>query len=157
MTYQSFDPYSAWDLAIDLEATGKAWRRKRKERHLSQDGLSEIFCAADMPMSKAAISAVENGKHLPSIHHLFFFAGLCECQIEDLVITYRRSRESDDLDQVDSFKFNMIYRRTFAKCKCSSFFCTRYFIDSVFFSKKYVRRMPDPHKPVPDSCLTPLV
>ena len=65
MTYQSFDPYSAWDLAIDLEATGKAWRRKRKERHLSQDGLSEIFCAADMPMSKAAISAVENGKHLP--------------------------------------------------------------------------------------------
>lgn len=158
MTYQSFDPYSAWDLAIDPEATGKAWRRKRKKNHLSQDGLSEIFIAVGMPMSKAAISAVENGKHLPSIHHAFLFAGLCECQVEDLVITYRRSRESDDLDQVVPLKFN-IYINTDEHLRNvnARLFLTNNITASVFFSRKCVRMMADQHKPVPGSCLTPLI
>ena len=105
MNYYSFIPYSAWKMGIDPDATGKAWRKNRQKMHLSQDALSDIFEAAGMPMSKAAISAVENGKHVPSIHHAFFFAELCfaefgHCLVEDLVVTYRRSREADDRDQV---------------------------------------------------------
>lgn len=98
MELNSFDRYSAWKMGIDPVATGEAWNRKRKEMQLSQDALSLIFEEADMSMSKAAISAVENGKHSPSIHHAFFFAELCGCLVEDLVVTYRRSREADDRD-----------------------------------------------------------
>lgn len=100
MDYNTFNPYLAWQMGIDPEATGKAWRRKRKEMHLSQDELSDIFEAADMRMSKSAISQIETGKHKPSIDNAFFFAELCDCLVEDLVVTYRRSCGDVDHDQV---------------------------------------------------------
>lgn len=102
MNTNSFNPYAAWKMAIDPIATGKAWRHKRRELSLSQDDLALIFALAEMDvaMSKSAISAVENGKHTPSIHHAFFFAELCGCPVEELVVTYRRSREADGRDQL---------------------------------------------------------
>ena len=105
MSYTTFDPYSAWEWAIDPVATGKAWRKMRLEHHLSQGELSLIFEEAELGvgMSKAAISAVENGKHLPSLHHAFFFAALCDCPVEALVVTCGRSREADDHDQGSPF------------------------------------------------------
>lgn len=102
MNTNSFNPYSAWKMAIDPIATGKAWRHKRRELSLSQDDLALIFELAEMDiaMSKSAISAVENGRHTPSIHHAFFFAELCGYPVEELVVTYRRSREADGRDQL---------------------------------------------------------
>lgn len=111
MNVNSFDPRSAWRMAIDPIATGKAWRQKRRELNLSQDQLSLIFELAELGigMSKAAISAVEHGKHVPSIHHAFFFAVLCGCPVEDLVVTCGRSREANDIDQVAPLTTSHVY------------------------------------------------
>lgn len=98
-----FDPRSAWKMTIDPVETGKAWRRKRRELNLSQDLLSDIFESSEIDgigMSKAAISAVENGKHVPSIHNAFFFASLCGCPVEELIVTYGRAREATPHDQL---------------------------------------------------------
>lgn len=122
MRNYSFDPYSAWKMGIDPVATGKAWRQKRRDEQLTQEALSDIFDAADMPMSKSAISAVENGKHTPSIHHAFFFAELCGCLVEDLVVTYRRSFEAADRDQVAPFTLQYVYKATTCKSQVVAFF-----------------------------------
>lgn len=111
MTTSDFNAYSAWKMAIDPIATGKAWRQKRRELNLSQDQLSLIFELAELGigMSKAAISAVEHGKHTPSIHHAFFFAALCGCPVEDLVVTCGRSHEAEDGDQVAPLIISYVY------------------------------------------------
>ena len=107
MKTSDFEPRTAWKDTVDPIATGRAWRQKRKELHLSQDDLSLIFELAEMGinMSKAAISAVENGKHKPSLDHAIFFAALCKCPVEELVVTCGRSREADDRDQLPPLNF----------------------------------------------------
>ena len=125
MKTSDFEPRSAWKNAVDPIATGKAWRQKRKELHLSQDDLSLIFELAEMGinMSKAAISAVENGKHKPSLDHVIFFAALCACPVEELVVTCGRSREADDRDQLPlSILYTTIWTNI-CKMRMFVFFC----------------------------------
>ena len=51
----------------------------------------------------------ENGKKLPSLSHVVFLAELYSCSLDELVISYRRSREADDGDQsVPFFIFHMV-------------------------------------------------
>lgn len=126
MRIADFNPYTAWTMAIDPEATGRAWRQKRLALGLTQDQLALIFELAELgtTMSKAAISAVEHGKHTPSIHHAMFFAGLCGCPVEDLVVTFGRSRDSEARDRVaPSPKFH-IYNKQEHPYEAGALVCT---------------------------------
>lgn len=96
----TIDYATAWLMGVDPASTGKQLCRKRREHHLTQEMLSEIFFEAGDSASRNTISAWETGKKLPTLSHVVFLAILYDCTIDELVISYRRSRESDDGDQL---------------------------------------------------------
>lgn len=113
---------TAWLMGIDPVTTGKQLRSMRRAHHLTQEYLSELFEAGGDSASRNAISTWETGKKLPSLTHIVFLAELYGCKLDELVITYRRSRENDDRDQPVIYYLNMFYqgeRMIFIR----SFFC----------------------------------
>lgn len=104
-----------WEAGVDLIATGRQLNKFRRLNHLSQEGLSEIICAGcDYSASKNAISTWETGKKLPSLSHVVFLAELWRCSIDELVISYRRSREAADRDQPVPSIYCIMLRRMYA-------------------------------------------
>ena len=96
---------TAWLMGIDLIATGKQLKAKRRSHSLTQEELSECFEQGGDSASRAVISMWENGKKLPSLSHVVFLAELYSCSLDELVISCRRSREADDGDQPVPFYF----------------------------------------------------
>ncbi|MBC5742747.1 helix-turn-helix transcriptional regulator [Lachnospiraceae bacterium MD308] len=114
---------TAWLMGIDPDATGQQLRSMRRAHHLTQESLSELFENGGDPVSKNAISTWETGKKLPSLPHVVFLAELYGCTLDELVLSYRRSRDEDDRDQpVPFYSNNVIWRRMYAKFICSVFF-----------------------------------
>ena len=90
----------AWLMGIDPSATGRQLKKLRRAHHLTQDYLSELFEQGGDSASRVIISMWENGKKLPTLSHIVFLAELYDCALDELVVSYRRSREDDDSDQL---------------------------------------------------------
>lgn len=90
---------TAWLMGIDPIATGKQLKELRRSHHLTQEYLSELFEQGGDSASRVIISMWENGKKLPSLSHMVFLAELYDCSLDELVFSYRRSRELADRDQ----------------------------------------------------------
>ena len=90
----------AWLMGIDPTATGRQLKKQRQKHHLTQEYLSELFEEGGDSASRVIISMWESGKKLPSLSHMVFLAELYDCALDDLVISYRRSHEDDDCDQI---------------------------------------------------------
>lgn len=90
---------NSWLMGIDPVATGRQLQELRRKNHLTQEDLSELFEWCDISASRVSISVWENGKKTPSLLHIVFLAELYGCSLDELVVSYRRSRESGDRDQ----------------------------------------------------------
>lgn len=104
----------AWLMGIDPIATGQQLKKQRRAHHLTQEQLSELFEQAGDSLSRVSISIHENGKKMPSLDHVVFLAELYGCSLDELVISYRRSREPDSRDQPVPLIFTMSVRRASA-------------------------------------------
>jgi transcriptional regulator with XRE-family HTH domain len=100
-----------WKMGIDPDATGKKLRAKRLDHQLTQEKLSDLFSDGGESASRTAIHNWESGKKPPSLSHVVFLAELYQCTIDELVISYRRSRDGDDRDQPVPEKILYVYRR----------------------------------------------
>lgn len=109
---------TAWLMGIDPVATGNLLRDMRCKANLSQEGLSWLFEKAGDSASRVTISNWETGKKLPTLSHLVFLAELYECSLDELVMSFRRSREHQGHDQPDHINIRRMYKKV-----CSSFFC----------------------------------
>lgn len=102
---------TAWLMGVNPVATGEQLRKLRREHNLTQEQLSELFEQGGDSASRVIISMWENGKRLPSLSHIVFLAELYGCSIDELVISYRRSRELAERDQpVPHYKYNLIIK-----------------------------------------------
>lgn len=104
----------AWLMGIDPVATGRQLRSMRRKHNLTQEMLSRLFEEGYDSASRVAISNWETGKKLPSLEHVVFLAELYGCSLDELVVSYRRSRVTEDCGQpvpllVITF-FYLIYR-----------------------------------------------
>ncbi len=86
----------AWLMGLDLIATGRQLRKKRLEHGYTQEQLSERFEQGGDSASRNTIICWEGGKKCISLPHVVFLAELYHCPIDELVLSYRRSRERDD-------------------------------------------------------------
>lgn len=119
--------FQPWEAGVDLIATGKQLRKFRLLHHFTQERLSEVICEeCDYSASKNAISTWETGKKLPSLHHAVFLSELYGCRIDQLVISYRRSRESAERDQLVPLLIKMCNQTNVRICVHSSFFVTHW-------------------------------
>lgn len=107
---------TAWLMGIDPVATGNLLRNMRRKENLSQEKLSWLFEEAGDSASTVTISNWETGKKLPTLSHLVFLAELYECSLDELVMSFRRSRERQGHDQPDHINNRRMY-----KYVCSSF------------------------------------
>ena len=115
--------FRPWEAGVDLIATGKQLREFRLRNHFTQEHLSEVICrGCDFSASKNAISTWETGKKLLSLHHVVFLSELYGCRIDQLVISYRRSRESADEDQLVPLLIEICSQTNVRVCVHSSFF-----------------------------------
>lgn len=91
----------AWLMGIDPVATGEQLRKLRRNHHLTQEILSDLFEQGGDSASRVTISMWETGKKLPTLMHVVFLAELYACSLDELVVSYRRSqeRELEDRDQ----------------------------------------------------------
>ena len=105
----NIDYATAWLVGIDPISTGLRLRSMRRVHNLTQERLSELFEKGGDSASKNAISTWETGKKLPSLSHLVFLSELYSCKLDELVVTYRRSREDDDRDQPVPFLIMNIF------------------------------------------------
>lgn len=113
----------AWLMGIDPVATGKQLRSKRREFNLSQENLSEVFFEAGDSASRNAISTWETGKKLPTLAHMVFLAELFDCTLDELVLSYRRSRDDEARDLPVPLKLNNnCMRRMYVKAYVCLFF-----------------------------------
>lgn len=87
-------------------------QKLRKEKGMSQEALAD-----ELGVSRQAVSKWENGKKLPTLSHLVFLAELYECSLDELVMSFRRSREHQGHDQPDRINIRRMYKKV-----CSSFF-----------------------------------
>ncbi len=110
-------------MGIDPIATGRQLKKLRREHHLTQEYLSELFEQGFYSVSRVSISAWENSKKLPKLDHLVFLSELYGCSLDELVISYRRSRESADRDQpVPYYLYYLPLRRMYATLHMFAFF-----------------------------------
>lgn len=93
----------SWLMGIDPVATGRQLKKLRRDRGITQEFLSELFERCGDSASRVIISMWETGKKLPSLSHMVFLAELYGCSLDELVISYRRSRETEDEDQLVPF------------------------------------------------------
>lgn len=99
---------NAYLMGVDLEATGKQLRKKRLEFNLTQEKLSDLFERGGDSVSKNAISTWETGKKLPTLSHVVFLAELYGCTIDELVLSFRRSRDAEAQDQFFFYSFWLV-------------------------------------------------
>lgn len=120
----------AADWGVDPEATGRQLKQLRRQNNFTQKDLSELFdYCYDTTATREYISIVESGKQVPSIHFLVFLCELYGCSLDELVVSYRRSRESEDRDQpVPLENTYFIYIKTNV---CNSI-CSSFFVDLEF-------------------------
>lgn len=126
---------TSWLMGVDLAATGRQLKALRRKNGLTQDFLSDIFDAAGDSASRVIISMWENGKTLPSLPHIVFLAELYGVTLDELVISYRRSREDGDGDPLVPFSPHICLLTGTCLCRCS-FFCTEY--EGISHQKPYV-------------------
>ncbi len=93
----------SWLMGIDPVATGRQLKKLRRDHGITQEFLSELFERCGDSASRVIISMWETGKKLPSLSHMVFLAELYGCSLDELVISYRRSRETEDDDQLVQF------------------------------------------------------
>lgn len=120
---------TAWLMGIDLITTGKQLKAQRLAHSLTQEDLSELFEQGGDSASRAIISMWENGKKLPSLPHVVFLAELYGCSLDELVISYRRSREADDRDQPVPLKKSIFCFEDERICMRSSFCFYSWFME----------------------------
>ncbi len=116
----------AADWGIDPVATGKQLKEHRRQHNLTQKDLSELFdYCYDTTATREYISILESGKQIPSIHFLVFLCELYACSLDELVVSYRRSYESEDRDQPVPlvnyifFIFGRMYAFAYVRLFCS--------------------------------------
>lgn len=108
-----------WDMEYDAEASGRQMRRMRLKHHLTLDQLSELFELTGYTASKTAIRKWETGDSMPTLVRVLFLAELYNCSLDELVLSYRRSRSDEDRDQpiprkrILKYKTNVRDLRTF--------------------------------------------
>lgn len=90
----------SWLMGIDPIATGKQLKKLRREHDITQEFLSELFERCGDSASRVIISMWETGKKLPSLSHMVFLSELYGCSMDELVISFRRSKEAGDDDQL---------------------------------------------------------
>ena len=124
----------SWLMGIDSVATGRQLKKLRRDHGITQEFLSELFERCGDSASRVIISMWETGKKLPSLSHMVFLAELYGCSLDELVISYRRSREQGDDDQLVPFIISYCSVLT-SIClrRCSSFFVVNWrFLGSNF-------------------------
>lgn len=132
--------FQPWEAGVDFVATGRQLRKFRLLNHFTQERLSEVICEeCDYSASKNAISTWETGKKLPSLHHAVFLSELYGCRIDQLVISYRRSRESADEDQLVPLLFRISDQTNVRIYVHSSFLLHRWLDD--FGAKKAIMKV----------------
>ena len=99
-----------WLMGIDPVATGGQLRKVRRDHGITQEFLSELFERCGDSASRAIISMWENGRRLPSLSHMVFLSELYGCSLDELIISYRRSRATGDDDQLVPF-FIVVFRK----------------------------------------------
>lgn len=70
-------------IGIDYSEVGKRIRTARKERNMTQEELS-VVCGC----SGNHLSAIETGKHKPSLELIVTIATVLECSIDSLLLDY---------------------------------------------------------------------
>lgn len=115
----------SWLKEIDPIATGRQLKKLRRKHNITQEQLSELFSDCVSSASRVVISMWENGRRVPSITHVVFLAELYNCSLDELIISYRRSKESGDEDQLVPLKSEYFGVLT-SIClrRCSSFLLT---------------------------------
>lgn len=112
----------SWLMGIDPDATGRQLKKLRRDHGITQEFLSELFERCGDSASRVIISMWETGKKLPSLSHMVFLAELYGCSLDELVISYRRSRELGDDDQLVPLIISYCNVLTsICLCRCSSF------------------------------------
>ena len=119
---------------IDPMATGEQLYRYRRKNNLAQEGLSELIDACGKSASRVVISKWENGSKTPSLLHLMFLSELYNCSLDELVVSYRcsKERELDDRDQPVPLKITYFIKTNVCVCICSSFFVNLRFLGTCF-------------------------
>lgn len=103
----TFDRAKTWLVGLDPIATGRRLRSKRLSHNLTQECLSYLLEEHGESVSKNAISTWETGKKTPTLNHVVVLSELYQCHIDELVLSYRRSRleGEESRDQPSPFRF----------------------------------------------------
>ena len=80
-------------MGIDYSEVGKRIRAARKERNMTQEELS-VACGC----SDNHLSAIETGKHKPSLELVVTIASVLECSMDSLFVDYTRPSSSYVID-----------------------------------------------------------
>ncbi len=106
-----------WD--VNRWATGEQLYQHRRKANLTQEYLAEL-----LDVSRVIISTWESGRKMPSWTHMVNLAKLYGCSLDELVVTYQRSRERDDRDQpVPLVNYMFIYLDECMRLHMFVFFC----------------------------------
>ena len=130
----TINPKTAWLMGVDPVATGVRLQNKRTEFSLTRERLSGLFGSSASPQ---AIYKWETGKSTPTLSRLVILACLYDCSLDELVVTYQRSRESAERDQlVPPLQLQYLYdnRTNIQKKECSFFLFARMCQGTFFVS-----------------------
>ena len=131
----TINPKTAWLMGVDPVATGVRLQNKRTEFSLTRERLSGLFDEVGSSASPQAIYKWETGKSTPTLSRLVILACLYDCSLDELVVTYQRSRESAERDQlVPPLQLQYLYdnRTNIQKKECSFFLFAR-IVQGPFF------------------------
>lgn len=124
----TINPKTAWLMGVDPVATGVRLQNKRTEFSLTRERLSGLFDEVGSSASPQAIYKWETGKSTPTLSRLVILVCLYDCSLDELVVTYQRSRESAERDQpVPPLQLQYLYdnRTNIQKKECSFFLFAR--------------------------------
>ena len=133
----TINPKTAWLMGVDPVATGVRLQNKRTEFSLTRERLSGLFDEVGSSASPQAIYKWETGKSTPTLSRLVILACLYDCSLDELVVTYQRSRESAERDQlVPPLQLQYLYdnRTNIQKKECSFFLFARMCQGTFFVS-----------------------
>lgn len=133
----TINPKTAWLMGVDPVATGVRLQNKRTEFSLTRERLSGLFDEIGSSASPQAIYKWETGKSTPTLSRLVILACLYDCSLDELVVTYQRSRESAERDQlVPPLQLQYLYdnRTNIQKKECSFFLFARMCQGTFFVS-----------------------
>lgn len=133
----TINPKTVWLMGVDPVATGVRLQNKRTEFSLTRERLSGLFDEVGSSASPQAIYKWETGKSTPTLSRLVILACLYDCSLDELVVTYQRSRESAERDQlVPPLQLQYLYdnRTNIQKKECSFFLFARMCQGTFFVS-----------------------